>query len=135
MAELTKRPVIGVTVGDPAGIGPEVVIKALCKPTLYNEVKPLVFADRSILEQTIKMLCADIDLHAVNKPHKGHYEVGCIDFIDVGSLSEPIAYGQISAEGGRAGYQYLDRAIDATLSGTVAGLSTAPLNKESLQAA
>ena len=50
---------------------------------------------------------------------------GVIDFIDVGSLSDPIAYGQISAEGGRAGYQYLDRAIDATLSGTVVGLSTA----------
>ena len=54
MAELTERPVIGVTVGDPAGIGPEVVIKALCEPTLYNDVKPLVFADRSVLEQTVK---------------------------------------------------------------------------------
>ena len=46
MAELTKRPVIGVTVGDPAGIGPEIVIKALGHPRIYNEVKPLVFADR-----------------------------------------------------------------------------------------
>ena len=135
MAELTKRPVIGVTVGDPAGIGPEVVIKALSQPALYNKVKPLVFADRSVLEQTVKMLSVDMDLHTVNDPHNGHYEAGCIDFIDVGVLSEPIAYGQISAEGGRAGYQYLDRAIDAALSGTVAGLSTAPLNKESLQAA
>ena len=63
--------------GRPAGIGPEVVIKALSEPALYNEVKPLVFADRSVLEQTVKMLSVDIDLHAVNNPHKGHYEVGC----------------------------------------------------------
>ena len=88
MADLTERPVIGVTVGDPAGIGPEVVIKALGEPTLYNEVKPLVFADRSVLEQTVKMLGVDMDLHATNNPRDGHYEVGCIDFIDVGVLSE-----------------------------------------------
>ena len=67
MAELTERPVIGVTVGDPAGIGPEVVIKALCEPALYNKVKPLIFADRSVLEQTVKTLCVDMDLHAINK--------------------------------------------------------------------
>ena len=64
MAELTERSVIGVTVGDPAGIGPEVVIKALSEPTLYNEVKPLVFADQSILEQTIKMLSVDTEVFA-----------------------------------------------------------------------
>ncbi|MDE2723944.1 MAG: hypothetical protein OXI59_11265 [Gemmatimonadota bacterium] len=67
MAKLTERPVIGVTVGDPAGIGPEVVIKALSEPALYNEVKPLVFADQSVLDQTVKMLSVDIDLHAINK--------------------------------------------------------------------
>ena len=65
MAELTERPVIGITVGDPAGIGPEVVIKALCEPALYNAVKPLVFADRSVLAQTVKMLSVNMDLHAV----------------------------------------------------------------------
>ena len=135
MAECTDRPVIGLTVGDPAGIGPEIVIKALGESEVYDCVRPLVFADRAVLKQTVEMLGVDIDLKDVDDPLEGRYEMGCVDFVDVGVLSGPIAYGEISAAGGNAGYQYLDRAIDAALSGAVVGLATAPLNKESLQAA
>jgi len=130
-----ERPIIALTVGDPAGIGPEIVIKALSDPDMYTDMRPLVFADRAILEQTVKMLGESIELHEVQTPSEGHYRPGCVDFIDVGVLSEPIAYGEISPEGGKAGYTYLDRAIDAALAGEVDALATAPLNKESLQAA
>ena len=130
----TDRPLIGVTVGDPAGIGPEIVVKALSEPKIYAQMRPLIFADRISLEQTLEMLGADIELHAVSDP-AGRYEASCLDFVDVGVLKEPLAYGKISASGGRAGYTYLDRAIDTALTGAVDGLATAPLNKESLQAA
>ena len=134
MAEYKDRPVIGLTVGDPAGIGPEIVIKALGEPGVYDCVRPLVFADRAVLEQTVEMLGVELELNEVVSPADGQDETGVVDFIEVGSLEGPIAYGQISAEGGQAGYAYLDRAIDAALAGEVVGLATAPLNKESLQA-
>lgn len=139
MAEATvvqaDRPVIGLTVGDPAGIGPEIVIKALSDPEIYRRVRPLVFADRAVLLQTLEVLEVALELHAVQTPSRGRYQAGWVDFIDVGVLDGPIEYGVVSAAGGRAGYAYLERAIDAALVGEVTGLATAPLNKESLQAA
>ncbi len=131
----TDRPVIGLTVGDPAGIGPEIVVKALMDPAVHTCMRPLVFADRAVLVQTLEMLGEAMDLHAVQAPSEGHYRAGCVDLVDVGVLDGPMAYGAVSAEGGRAGYAYLDRAIEAALAGDVIGLATAPLNKESLQAA
>lgn len=130
-----NRPMIGLTVGDPAGIGPEIVIKALADPATHTCMKPLVYADQAILVQTIQMLGETMELHEVQTPSEGHYRAGYVDFIDVGCLDRPIAYGEVSAAGGRAGYTYLDRAIDAALAGEIDGLATAPLNKESLQAA
>ena len=126
---------IGLTVGDPAGIGPEITVKCLREGGIYDRVKPVVYADRAILEQTLKTLALDMDLNPVANPAEGRYEPGCIDYIDCDVLRGPIAYGQISAEGGQAGYAYLERAIEDALAGSVVGLCTAPLNKESLQAA
>lgn len=121
--------------GDPAGIGPEIVVKALGDSVTHACMRPLVFADRAVLVQTLEMLGATMDLHEVQAPSEGYFQAGCVDFIDVGVLQRPIAYGEVSAAGGKAGYTYLDRAIDAALAGAVDGLATAPLNKESLQAA
>lgn len=129
------RPAIGLTVGDPAGIGPEITVKCLREEGIYEKVRPVVYADHAILEQTVKSLALDMQLNRVTNPAEGRYEPGCIDYIDCGVLGGPIAYGQISAEGGQAGYAYLERAIEDALKGNVVGLCTAPLNKESLQAA
>jgi 4-hydroxythreonine-4-phosphate dehydrogenase len=131
----TDRPVIALTVGDPAGIGPEIVVKALADPEITTWVRPLVFADRAVLVQTLEMLGESMDLHAVQDSSDGYYQAGCVDFVDVGVLDGPVEYGVVSAQGGQAGYAYLDRAIDAALAEEVVGLATAPLNKESLQAA
>jgi 4-hydroxythreonine-4-phosphate dehydrogenase len=131
----TDRPIIALTVGDPAGIGPEIVVKALTDPAMYESMRPLVFADQAVLAQTLDMLGETMELHEVQTPAEGYFRPGCVDFINVGVLQEPIAYGEVSAAGGKAGYTYLDRAIDAALAGEVDALATAPLNKESLQAA
>ena len=128
------RPLIGITVGDPAGIGPEIVVKSLKDAQVRESVRPVVYADRACLEQTLRMLDVDMELNVVSAPGDGADADGVIDVIDVGSLDGTIEYGQISAAGGQAGYAYLQAAIDAALAGDVVGLATAPLNKESLQA-
>ena len=85
------RPAIGLTVGDPAGIGPEITVKCLREEGVYERVKPVVYADRAILEQTVKTLALDMDLNLVGNPAEGRYEPGCIDYIDCDVLRGPIA--------------------------------------------
>lgn len=130
-----QRPVIGLTVGDPAGIGPEIVVKALQEPTVRGAVRGVVYADRCVLEQALWMLGVTATLNEVEVPAEGVFEPGIIDFVDVGVLSKPPPYGEISGEGGQAGYRYLTRAIEECLADRLVGMATAPLNKESLQAA
>jgi 4-phospho-D-threonate 3-dehydrogenase / 4-phospho-D-erythronate 3-dehydrogenase len=129
------RPLIGLTPGDPAGIGPEIVVKALGEPAMQLLVRPLVFADRAILEQTLELLDGDMELNQVSVAAEGRYTAGVLDFIDVGALDRSVKYGEISAAGGRAGMAYLERCVAAALNGEVTGVATAPLNKESLRAA
>jgi len=126
---------IGITVGDPAGIGPEITVDALQQGDLLGEVRALVYADRTVLDRACAAVGVTADLHAVADAEEGRYAEGVIDFVDVGAVSQPPAYGEITAAGGKAGYAYLERGIEAALSGEVVGLATAPLNKESLQAA
>lgn len=128
-------PLIGITIGDPAGIGPEIVVKALSDRTAYEVSRPVVYGDRCVVERTLQDLKAGLDLNVVEKPQDGRFRVGIIDLVDTGVLDAPVPYGEIAADGGRAGLAYLDRAVDDALADAVDGLATAPLNKESLQAA
>ena len=129
------RPIIGITVGDPAGIGPEIVLKALAADDIYEAVRPLVYADRAVLSQALELWDSGGTLNAVSDPSKGRFERGCVDFVDARILTDPIPFGEISAEGGRAAHAYIDLAIRHALGCGVDGLATAPINKESLQAA
>ena len=98
-----ERPIIALTVGDPAGIGPEIVVKALTDTAMYDCMRPLVYADQAVLSQTLEMLGESMTLNAVERPSDGRYTYGCLDFVDVGAVQEPIAYGEVSAMGGTAG--------------------------------
>jgi 4-hydroxythreonine-4-phosphate dehydrogenase len=130
-----KRPILAITVGDPAGVGPEIVIKALNDPSMYQTARPLVYADGCVLAAAVKAAGGSAALREVAVPGDAMCEPGTIDYIDVGALKKTVPYGRISAEGGSAAFAYLDRAIAAALSGDVDALVTAPLNKESLKAA
>jgi len=130
-----ERPVVGITVGDPAGVGPEIVVKVLFDAVTYESVRPVVYADGCVLEAALKTAGLTLKVRTVSAPGEAKFEPGTIDYVDAGVLDEPVPYGVMSAEGGRAGFTYLDRAIDDALVGGLDGLVTAPLNKESLQAA
>ncbi|MEW6755067.1 MAG: 4-hydroxythreonine-4-phosphate dehydrogenase PdxA [Candidatus Latescibacterota bacterium] len=132
---MVERPLIGVTVGDPAGIGPEIVVRALDQAETSAAVRAVVFADRIALEQATEALHAQVELHAIRSPAEGYFVPGVIDYVEVPALTGPVPWGRISAEGGRAGFAYLEAAARAALAGEVLGLATAPLNKGSLQAA
>ncbi|MFA6110040.1 MAG: 4-hydroxythreonine-4-phosphate dehydrogenase PdxA [Candidatus Latescibacterota bacterium] len=131
----TGRPKVGVTVGDPAGIGPEIVVKAVADPGLHEQARILVFADRAVLEQALATLAMPLELNPGTVSGEGRFCPGVLDYVEAGILSAPPVAGRVSAAGGRAGYGYLEQGIAAALAGAVDSLATAPLNKESLQAA
>lgn len=98
------RPLLAITRGDPAGIGPEVVLKALLDPEVYKRARPLVIGDRQVLERAAPWAGAtQLDYDVILRPGDGRHEPGVVTMLDLG-LSAPDSYpiGQLTAEAGRA---------------------------------
>lgn len=133
---MTDRPLIGVTLGDPAGIGPEIVAKALSQPAVYKESQPLAIGDRAPLAQAIAACGLGLNLNVVQRPPDGRYELGTVDLLDIGTPGiESLELGKVQAIAGRSAFGAMKRAIELALAGETDGIATAPLNKEALQAA
>ena len=119
-----KRPVIGITMGDPAGVGPEVVLKALKHLDVYAMCRPLVIGDRARLERVGKIVgvaVGDDDLP--------------FECLDLGLTPPDLPFGKVSAAAGEAAYRYIERAVQLALTGKIDAICTAPINKEALNAA
>jgi 4-hydroxythreonine-4-phosphate dehydrogenase len=122
--------------GDPAGIGPEIVVKALSKQDIYEVCRPLVVGDMLTLMRT----CDCLDLHlvpnAVDSPSQGRYECGSLDVIDLHNVDiDSLRVGEIQAAAGKAAFEYITLCTELALSRNVDAISTAPINKEAIQAA
>jgi 4-hydroxythreonine-4-phosphate dehydrogenase len=135
---MSGLPRIAVTMGDPAGVGPEVCLHLLAEKQLATECTPVVFGDAAILQRVAA--AANLPFTAtVITAEPGNAKFAAIDQPCVFDLqavtAEEIQPGKVSALTGRAGFTYVDRAIDAALAGQVAAVSTAPLNKEALHSA
>ncbi len=131
---MDKRSKIAVTVGDPAGIGPEITIKALSDKNIIDKIIPVVYSHEVVLKSVLN---DKMKIRKINSPSEAKGELGIIDFIEP---SEPIEnnkfnFGQVQATCGVAAYNYIDMAIKAALAHEVSSVTTAPINKESIKAA
>ncbi|MDR3166671.1 MAG: 4-hydroxythreonine-4-phosphate dehydrogenase PdxA [Treponema sp.] len=132
----TPRPVLGISIGDPAGIGPEITVKALSLPPIYERAIPLVYADRIVLEDALELTGENFNLRAVETPGDARGEFGTIDFIDAGFLKGgDYAYGQVRAVSGEAAFRYVVAALRDALAGATAAVVTGPINKEAINLA
>lgn len=131
-----NRPVIAITMGDPAGIGPEITAKALNRSELYQICRPLLIGDRSMMEMALRTTGLTLKLHTVQTPADGLYEHGTIDLLDLGVMDgKPFACGRVSAACGGAAYCYVAQAIRLAMEHSVDATVTNPLNKEALNLA
>ena len=131
-----NRPVIAITMGDPAGIGPEITAKALNRSELYQICRPLLIGDRSMMEMALRTTGLTLKLHTVQTPADGLYEHGTIDLLDLGVMDgKPFACGRVSAVCGGAAYCYVAQAIRLAMEHSVDATVTNPLNKEALNLA
>ena len=137
----TYRPLLAITLGDPAGIGPEVILKALAHAPIFTTCRPLVIGDRRILERAAGWLgqapprFEPVDAPAAGAP-VGAYAAGTVPLLDLHN-ADPAAIppGRVSAAAGRAAVEAVFRACDLALAGAVDAVVTAPLNKEAMHLA
>lgn len=132
---MQKRPLIAITLGDPAGIGPEIVVKALTNKKIYELVKPLVIGDEKVLGEVLKITRVDLNLNTIQQPADGKFEFGKIDLIHLGNIKTKIPFGRVNAAAGKVAFEYIKKSIDLGLAGQIDGVVTAPINKEAIHAA
>ena len=131
-----ERPIIAITLGDPAGIGPEIVVKSLSHAHPYDICRPLVIGEKHLLQETLIRCHLTSRLHVVTHPQEGFYQSGTIDLIDLQNLDlSKLKVGTVQAMCGRAAYEYIEKAVQLALAKEVDALATTPINKEALQAA
>jgi 4-hydroxythreonine-4-phosphate dehydrogenase len=126
------KPLVGITAGDPAGIGPEIILKALGDPAIYEVCRPLVVGDAAFMGETAESMGL-IRVNPVNSVSGARFAPGGADVLDtrVSGLSS-LRLGQVQAAGGRAALAWVKRATELALAGEVDALCTAPLNKEAV---
>jgi len=130
-----KLPVVGITMGDAAGVGPEVVVKALARADAYAFCRPLVIGDRRQMERAIAILKLRLELRSIADPKEAKFKPGTVDLLDLALLSSDIPFGKVSAAAGEAAYRYIERAVRLALDRSIDAICTAPINKEALNAA
>lgn len=135
MSQPDPRPIIAITMGDAAGIGPEVIVKALAHTDVYARCRPLVIGDAGRLEEAIALCALALRVARVPRPQSGTYAGGGVDCLDLGLIPKGLAFGVLSKVAGEAAYRYVEKATALAVAGEVDAICTAPLNKEALNLA
>ncbi len=131
-----NKPVLGITMGDPASIGPEIAIKTLLNKETYEKCYPLLVGDAGVLENSLKKMGKKAKINKVDAVDKAKYEFGTIDIYD---LEYPdisnLEMGEITALAGDIAFKTVTTNIQLALDGKIDGTVTGPINKESLHKA
>ncbi|HEX4342837.1 MAG TPA: 4-hydroxythreonine-4-phosphate dehydrogenase PdxA, partial [Verrucomicrobiae bacterium] len=131
---MKARPIIGLTMGDPAGIGPEICLRALREPAVLKTCVPVLFGDVSVIKSlAIKGLNANAARIVTLAQWKQTGRVTEPTIVDCEAIKGAVKPGKVSAACGRAGYVYIEHAIRAAMTGKISGVVTAPIHKEALQ--
>ncbi len=129
-------PIVGVTMGDPVGIGPEIILLSLCDPSIYDVCRPLVLGDVQTLYAAKKCVQSRLKLESVDNPDAGRYSCGQVDVLNLSDLDPGKAsWGKPTVQTGRSMVRYITAAVDLAVQGQIAAMTTCPINKAALQLA
>jgi 4-hydroxythreonine-4-phosphate dehydrogenase len=131
----TDRPIVAVTVGEPAGVGPEIVVQAALADEVRARARVCVIGERVAIRAASQVLGRKPALEIVTDPAQAAYAPETITLVDTATLAEQIRWGKISAEGGAAAFACIRQALRFALDGKAAAVATAPIHKESLRLA
>ena len=133
---MSKRMVIGITMGDPASIGPEITVKALADPAIYDKCAPIVIGDANVMEAAVKIVQKDVKIHAVSDVKNALFIPGTIDVYDMKLVDmDKLERGVVSAMAGHAAFEYVKKVIELAMNHEVDATVTNALNKEAMNLA
>jgi len=131
-----KIPIIAITIGDPAGIGAEIAVKALGNEEIYKKSKPIVIGSKSVIDDALKFIPSDLKLNVIKNIEEIKGEFGTIDLIDLNNITlDEFDYGKVSEKAGQASLEYIYKGIDLAMEGLVDAVVTGPIHKEAIKAA
>lgn len=136
MKHSSVLPIIGITMGDPVGVGPEILVKALNDPKLYTLCKPLIIGDSHIIRKALDLLKLTLHLHIIDHPNQGTYLFNTLDIMDISNIN--LGGTDLLAptiETGIAMQDYIIKGIDLALNKHISGIATCPITKTALKLA
>jgi 4-phospho-D-threonate 3-dehydrogenase / 4-phospho-D-erythronate 3-dehydrogenase len=132
-----EKPILAITMGDPAGIGPEIALKAFAEKSVYDHCRPLLIGNIQVLEKMSGIIKSPLELHSVNDVSDANFKYGTVDVfhIDVEGGIDDIDFGKISAKAGDLAFRIVTRAIDLAMKNEVDGTVTGPIHKGAINSA
>ena len=134
--KIRMKPIVGITMGDAAGIGPEVIAKALAHREVYDVCSPLVVGDASVMKNALKIVKKNLNVQSVDDPSKGKYQHGTIDVLDLHNIdASKLQVGKVQQMAGKAALEYIETAVKLAQQNKINALCTASINKEAIKLA
>ena len=131
-----KRPILGVTMGDPAGVGPEIIARAAAEPAVRRDSRPVVIGAATTMRAALELVGSPLAVHAVAHVADCRWAEHALEVLDLANVDmHTLARGAVSAAAGKAAYEYIERAVQLAQTGEIHGIVTAPINKEALASA
>lgn len=131
-----KRPIIGITMGDPVGIGPEIIVSTLKDPLIYEICRPLVLGDEAVMKKAVALKSGGLEIYTTDTPNKGRYCHGAIDLVPLSSLDAVLlSPGCPTKETGRAMIKYITTGVDLAMDGKIEAITTCPITKTAMKLA
>lgn len=134
---MDERLIIGITMGDPASIGPEITVKALANKEMYEKCRPIVIGDAEVMKAAVKIVGKDdIRINPVHSVGEALFTAGTIDVYDMGLVDmDRLERGKVSVMAGEAAFRYVEKVIQMAMAGEVDGTVTNAFNKEAINLA
>ncbi len=130
------RPILAITMGDPASIGPEIAAKALADPSVYAKAKPFVIGDKNAMADALRITRLSLRLQPIAKVSDARFTQGTLDVLDLANVDmSKLQYGKVSAMCGKASVEYIEKGIALALAGEIDAVVTGPIHKESINQA
>lgn len=132
---MTKKNIV-IPIGDIAGVGPEIVVKALACPEVYDWCNPVVVGERSALERALSVTGVKLSLEEITDARLHEYRYGTVSFVDLKNVrADEVEFGKVQAKAGKAAFEFIERAVDLMKDGQADAIATTTINKEALKAA
>ncbi|WP_433170292.1 4-hydroxythreonine-4-phosphate dehydrogenase PdxA [Actinoallomurus sp. CA-150999] len=129
------RPLLAVTLGDPAGIGPEITARTLADPESVRAARGLAVGDAAVLRRAAAVCGLDVEINAVTGLEQARFTEGVIDVLDLGIAGDDLAWGKVDATAGRSAIAAIETATRLCMDGAADAIVTSPINKEAIWAA